>query len=152
MNFTITSGSFTDNQNIPAQFTCDGQNISPDLKWQNFPEATKSFILIIDDPDAPHGTWDHFVGFDIPVDINQVAVGELNALESKAKIGRNGWGRNNYGGPCPPSDMHRYFFKIYALDKMLGLTKDVTKTDILKAAQDHILAEAVLVGRYQRRK
>jgi Raf kinase inhibitor-like YbhB/YbcL family protein len=152
MNFTITSNSFAYNQAIPARFTCDAENISPDLEWQNYPNQTKSFVLIIDDPDAPHVTWDHFVAFNIPDSINKVAIGELNALSNQAKIGENSWGKNNYGGPCPPSGSHRYFFKIYALDKMLDLTTNVTKADVLKAAQNHILAEAILMGRYQRIK
>lgn len=152
MNFTITSSSFTNNQEIPSKFTCDAENISPDLNWQNYPSKTKSFILIIDDPDAPHGTWDHFVAFNIPTSIDKLKASELNTLNNQAKIAKNSWGQNNYGGPCPPSGSHRYFFKIYALDKMLNLTKDATKPDVLKAAQDHILAEAVLMGRYQRKR
>jgi Raf kinase inhibitor-like YbhB/YbcL family protein len=151
MNFAITSSSFINDQEIPARFTCDAENISPDLNWQNYPDQTKSFVLIIDDPDAPHGTWDHFLSFNIPASIDKIAAGELNNLSNQAKIVKNSWGKNNYGGPCPPSGSHRYFFKIYALDQMLDLTKDATKADVLKSMQNHILAEAVLIGRYQRK-
>lgn len=153
MNFAITSDSFVNNQEIPSRFTCDGEDISPDLEWKNFPKETKSFVLIIDDPDAPMGTWDHFLAYNIPPSINKIAAGELYKLDSKAVIGKNSWGHNCYGGPCPPNGAHRYFFKIYALNKMLNLaTNDIEKSDILKAAQNHILAEATLVGLYRRKR
>lgn len=151
MNFIISSTAFGHNENIPQKFTCDGEEISPDLEWKNYPLNTQSFVLIIDDPDAPHGTWDHFIAFNIPRNINKIEENALNTLQKPAKIIKNSWGQHRYGGPCPPiNGPHRYFFKIYALDTMLDLSTNVSKTELIKNMAHHILTEATLIGIYKR--
>ncbi len=147
----ITSSAFSSEELIPPKYTCDGENISPPLSWSHAPKSTRSFVLICDDPDAPMGTWDHWILFNIPVEIaafpENISVSELSGIKS----GRNSWGRNGYGGPCPPSGTHRYFFKLYALDSMLSVQEGSSKKEIENAMDGHILAEAVLMGRYKRK-
>lgn len=140
----ITSPEFENNQSIPKKFTCEGEDISPSLVIEGVPGEAKSLALIMDDPDAPMGTWVHWVVFDIPV-INRI---EENTIPGKQ--GTNNFNRKDYGGPCPPSGTHRYFFKIYALDKMLNLNEGISKGALEKAMQGHILDKAELIGLYKK--
>ena len=145
--FTLTSTAFKDGETIPVKFTCSGEDLSPQLAWTDLPTGTQSLALIVDDPDAPVGTFVHWVLFDISPQLN-----ELPEDASAVGIdGSNSWRRNGYGGPCPPPGKpHRYFFKLYALDKKLGLKPGATKSDIEKAIQGHILARAQLMGKFGR--
>ncbi|MCM8781826.1 MAG: YbhB/YbcL family Raf kinase inhibitor-like protein [Candidatus Omnitrophica bacterium] len=140
----ISSPDFENNGFIPKKFTCQGKDVNPSLIIENIPAGTKCLALIVDDPDAPMGTWVHWVVYDIPV-ISKI---EENSIPGKQGI--NDFRRKNYGGPCPPSGTHRYFFKIYALDAILGLKEGVTKTDLEKAMQGHILDKAELIGLYKK--
>jgi Raf kinase inhibitor-like YbhB/YbcL family protein len=154
MAIQLTSSAFTEGASIPTMYTCDGKDVSPPLKWSNVPEGTKSFALISDDPDAPVGTWVHWVIYDIPAEVTELpeAVPTTETLANGAKQGRNDFKRIGYGGPCPPrGGPHRYFFKLYALDSQLGLKPGATKKELLKAMEGHILAEGQLMGTYQRK-
>ncbi len=142
----IASPEFENNGFIPRKFTCQGQDISPTLIIEDVPKETKSLALILDDPDASVGIWVHWVLFDIPP-INRI---EENSMPGKR--GRNDSGRNEYGGPCPPTGVHRYFFKIYALDKMLNLNEGTTKKELESAMENHILGQAELIGLYKKTK
>lgn len=152
MAITIASTAFAEGGIIPQQYTCDGSDISPPLSWSGVPEGTKSLALISDDPDAPAGTWVHWVLFNIPPETNELPenVPPDQTLASGARHGVNDFGRLGYGGPCPPSGTHRYYFKLYALDAMLDLSGRVTKADLLSAVAGHILAEGQLMGKYRR--
>jgi len=141
----ITSPSFSNNGNIPAEFTCSGSNLNPQLNFANIPENTKSLALIMDDPDAPNGTWIHWVIFNISP---KTTVVNKNSAPNGAIQGANSWGTSNYGGPCPPSGTHRYFFKLYALDNTLSLSSSASKANIESAMQGHILSQATLIGKY----
>ncbi len=149
----LVSSAFEEGGMIPSQYTCDGQDISPPLKWENVPQGTKSFALICDDPDAPMGTWVHWVIYNIPDSVRQLpeAVPTVERLSDGTLQGTNDFRRLGYGGPCPPGGTHRYFFKLYALDTMLNLQAGATKEALLKAMQGHVLAEAQLMGRYKRK-
>ena len=148
----IKSSSFNHEGMIPAKYTCDGQNISPPLSWSGAPEKAKSFALICDDPDAPAGTWVHWVIFDIPANVKSLPekVAKQEEIEGLGKNGKNTSGRWGYDGPCPPGGTHRYYFKLYALDTMLNLNIGLSKEELLKAMKGHILAEAQVMGRYKR--
>jgi Raf kinase inhibitor-like YbhB/YbcL family protein len=148
----ISSSAFKEGEMIPKKYTCDDINISPPLEWSLAPEGTKTFALICDDPDAPMGTWVHWVIFNLPAKTNQLSenIPSKEVLPDGAKQGKNDFGRVGYGGPCPPAGIHRYYFKIYALDDELDLKAGVTKAELLKAMDGHILAEAQLMGRYKR--
>jgi Raf kinase inhibitor-like YbhB/YbcL family protein len=152
--FIITSSAFEEGKTIPVRHTCDGDDISPALKWSNAPANTKSFTLISDDPDAPKGTWVHWVLFDLPGSTTELA-GEIEKsqhLSGGAKQGINDFKRLGYGGPCPPPGKpHRYYFKLYALDKLLDLKPGVTKADVVKAMEGHVIAETQVMGTYQRK-
>ena len=153
MPLTITSSAFEEDATIPSVHTCDGKDISPALSWTDPPEETASFALICDDPDAPLGTWVHWVVVDLPADARGLPeeVPKADTLESGAAQGRNDFGRIGYGGPCPPRGLlHRYFFKLYALDTRLDLKAGVRKQDVEKTMEGHIQAEARLMGRYSR--
>lgn len=141
---TVTSLVFVNEGVIPSKYTCDGENINPPLQIDRIPENTKSLALIVDDPDAPSGTWDHWVVWNIPVKKN-IAENSIPGIE-----GLNSFGRHNYGGPCPPSGIHRYFFKVYALDTMLDIDKYSDKKTLLKVMEDHILAKGEIMGSYKR--
>jgi Raf kinase inhibitor-like YbhB/YbcL family protein len=141
----LTSPEFGHNQSIPAKFTCQGDDINPALVIEDIPEGTKSLALIVDDPDAPMGTWVHWVVYDIPVSSG------IEADSVPGKQGRNDFRRLDYGGPCPPSGTHRYFFKIYALDRELGLAEGISKKDLEKAMQGHILDKVELIGLYKKK-
>lgn len=145
--FTVTSPSFADGAPIPPRFTADGADISPELVLADPPAGTAGFALIMDDPDAPVGTWVHWVAWEIPADTRTIPEG---SLPDAAVEGRNSWGRTGYGGPAPPSGTHRYFFKVYALDASLALPSETDKAGLVRAMTDHVLAEAVLMGTYSR--
>jgi len=142
----LTSSEFENNKFIPDRFTCAGEDINPSLTIEDIPAAAKSLALILDDPDAPGGMWVHWVVYDIPL-ISRI---EENSIPGKE--GTNDFGRQSYGGPCPPSGAHRYFFKLYALDAILNLKEGLTKAELERAMAGHILAKAGLVGLYERRK
>jgi Raf kinase inhibitor-like YbhB/YbcL family protein len=144
VSMKILSPEFQNNGLIPRKFTCQGEDINPALIIEDAPKEAKSLVLIVDDPDATMGTWVHWVVFDIPL-INRI---EENSVPGKQ--GQNDSGRNNYGGPCPPSGTHRYLFKIYALDKKLNLTEGLTKKELDKAMQGRIVAQAELIGLYKK--
>jgi hypothetical protein len=149
----LTSPAFAQGQPIPKKYTCEGPDLSPPLKWSSAPEGTKSFALICDDPDAPVGTWVHWVIYNIPASATELQEGvpKAETVLGGAKQGMNDFKRIGYGGPCPPpGNPHRYFFKLYALDTELNLKTGATKGDLVEAMQGHILAEAQLVGTYKR--
>jgi Raf kinase inhibitor-like YbhB/YbcL family protein len=150
----ITSSTFTEGSMITAKYTCDGRDISPPLEWKDVPDGAKSFALISDDPDAPVGTWVHWVIYNIPPTVIKFDENMPREKEFKngMRQGSNDWPKIGYGGPCPPSGTHRYYFKLYALDTMLGLKPGATKAQLVQAMKDHILAEAQLMGKYSRQK
>lgn len=156
MPFELTSSAFAAGASIPVQFTCKGADVSPPLQWTNPPAGTVSYALIVDDPDAPDPaaprmTWVHWVLFNIPaattsLPANAVATG----LPAGCVVGTNDWKKRAYGGPCPPVGRHRYFFKLYAVDAMLSLSSVATKADVEAALLGHILAQATLMGTFQK--
>lgn len=153
MELDISSNSFSSGGNIPRQFTCDAEDRSPELHWSKAPTGTKSFALIADDPDAPVGTWVHWVLFNLPPGTQNLPEGvpKKESLESGTLQGTNDFGRIGYGGPCPPPGKpHRYFFKLYALDSTLNLKAGAKKADVERAMKGHILAQGELMGRYGR--
>lgn len=143
----ITSLAFKSNKDIPTEFTCDGSDISPELNFWSIPDNAKSLVLIMDDPDAPGGNWDHWIVFNIDPKTDAVNQGK----EPKGVAGKNSWGRTGYGGPCPPSGTHRYIFKLYALDTTLGLKEGASKSEIENAMQNHIIEKDELIGMYNRK-
>ena len=148
----VRSAVFDGGGMIPTRYTCDGVDVSPSLAWEGVPLGTKSLALICDDPDAPRGTWVHWVLFNLPADTAALpeSVPARRNLDNGARQGKNDFGKWGYGGPCPPNGTHRYHFKIYALDRMLNLDADTKKAQLVKAMKGHILAEGELVGRYAR--
>ena len=149
----LRSSAFQSNGEIPQKYTCDGTDLSPPLRWENPPAGAKSFALIADDPDAPVGTWVHWVIYDLPAATLELAEGTpvTESLANGAKQGINDFRKVGYGGPCPPpGPAHRYFFKLYALDKATNLKPRATKQQLLDTIKGHILAEAQLMGRYRR--
>ena len=148
----LKSDSFSDGGMIPAKYTCDGANISPHLSWDNVPKDTKSFVLICEDPDAPMGTFTHWILYDIPADVHELPenLPKDKVLPNGAKQGIADFKKIGYGGPCPPSGTHRYYFKLYALDTLLNLEPGLKKEDILKAMNGHILAQGQIMGKYTR--
>lgn len=148
----IKSMAFQEGETIPAQYTCDGQDISPALNWSGVPEGTQSFALIVDDPDAPGATFTHWVIFNIPGDALglEEAIPTDSQLPNGALQGKNGFGTVGYRGPCPPSGSpHHYHFVVYALDTTLDLSAGASKAQVIDAMQGHILAQAELIGIYQ---
>ncbi|HEY9666606.1 MAG TPA: YbhB/YbcL family Raf kinase inhibitor-like protein [Coleofasciculaceae cyanobacterium] len=148
----LESTAFAANGMIPSVYTCDGQDISPELSWDAPPTGTQSLALIVDDPDAPGQTFVHWVLYDIPPETHQLPRGVLagSTLKNGGTQGKNDFDNLGYGGPCPPSGIHRYFFKVYALDRELGLKSGATKAQLEAAMSGHILASAELIGRYSR--
>ncbi|MEA5113326.1 MAG: YbhB/YbcL family Raf kinase inhibitor-like protein [Geobacteraceae bacterium] len=144
---TVSSPTFSYNGSIPSRFTCDGQDTSPPLQFGNVPQAARSLALIMDDPDAPAGTWVHWVAWNIPPGIGEIREG---SVPEGMQQGLNSWKRNSYGGPCPPSGTHRYFFKVYALDSTLELPLSTTKSGLEKAMKGHVLGSGELMGTYRR--
>jgi len=152
MAITIASTAFTDGGMIPREYTCDGKNISPPLAWTGVPEGTKSLALICDDPDAPVGTWVHWVLFNIPATLHELSQDTPPALvlDNGAKHGMNDFRKFGYGGPCPPGGTHRYFFKLYALDIKLIQQPGISKSKLIEAMNGHVLAEGQIMGKYKR--
>jgi Raf kinase inhibitor-like YbhB/YbcL family protein len=153
MPFAISSTSFKNGGDIPKKYTCDGADISPELSWTGVPAGTQSFVLIADDPDAPAGTWTHWVLFDLPPETTSLmeGVSKVDEVPSGGRQGRNDFRKIGYGGPCPPPGKpHRYFFKLYGLDKKLDLKPGAEKPEVEQAMQGHILAQAEWMGKYGR--
>lgn len=153
MSMKLTSVAFEEGAFIPAEYTCEGKDISPPLAWTNVPAEAKSLALICDDPDAPVGTWVHWVLYDLSPKFLHLPEGmpPSEVTPEGAKQGVNDFRRSGYGGPCPPPGKpHRYFFKLYALDIEPGLPAGATKADLLRAMEGHVLAEGQLVGLYKR--
>ena len=147
MTIQLTSCAFKEGETIPRRHTCDGENLSPTLSWSGVPHGTVSLALNADDPDAPAGTWVHWVLVDLASEITGLPEG----VSGVGVDGVNGFRKPGYGGPCPPKgSTHRYYFKLYALDKTLGLKAGMSKADVEKAMQGHILAQGQLMGRYGR--
>jgi len=148
----VRSSAFGEGERIPSDFTCDGADMSPPIEWSGVPAQTQSFAVITEDPDAAAGNWTHWLVYDLPPDLTRlssgISVGEK--LPGGGSQGRTDFGKSGYGGPCPPAGEHRYFFKVYALDAMLHLKPGVSKQELLQAMQGHILAEGVLMGKYDR--
>lgn len=153
MKFVITSPAFKEGEEIPQRYTCDGEDISPPLTLTGIPEGAKSLALISDDPDAPKGIWVHWVLFNLPGNQRELAenVPPRSTLSNGARHGINDSRDLGYGGPCPPSGTHRYFFTMYALDTMLTLESGATKSQLLKAMEGHVLGEGQLMARYKRK-
>ncbi len=149
---TLESTAFASDAAIPAQYTCTGENTSPPLAWGEVPAKTRSLAIVMDDPDAPGGTFVHWVMYDLPPETRQLAP----ALPSEASLpiggtqGKSSFGKTGYGGPCPPSGTHRYNFRLYALDKSLELPPGATKAELFEAMGDSVLAIAQLTGRYSK--
>jgi Raf kinase inhibitor-like YbhB/YbcL family protein len=152
--FKITSTAFLSGDTIPILYTCDSTNISPPLNWTNEYNNTASFAIIMDDPDAPSATWVHWIVYNIPGEVRELPahLPMDSVLPNGIKQGFTSFRTIGYGGPCPPEGMHRYFFKLYALDAKLNVPARLTKTELLNAMSGHIQGEAELMGRYIRRK
>lgn len=144
----ITSTAFAEGLEIPSKYTCDGENVNPPLSFADVPSNTKSLVLIVDDPDAPMGTFVHWVLYNIPTTINKI---EEASLPESISAGKNSAGSTTYIGACPPSGTHRYFFKLYALDAQLSLQLNSTKADVEKAMEGHIVESSQLMGLYKRK-
>ena len=154
MSLTLTSSSFSPQGEIPTRYTCEGQDVSPALSWSGVPAVTKSLVLIVDDPDAPDPkapkmTWVHWILYDLPPDSTGIAEG-ASSLPPGTREGQNDWKRTGYGGPCPPIGRHRYFHKLYALDVVLPDLGSPTKARLEEAMKSHVLAQAEIVGTYQK--
>lgn len=154
MNFMLSSTSFKDGSTIPKQYTCDGTDASPGLSWEGVPVGTRSFVLIMDDPDAPVGTFNHWILYDLPAETRELSEGILKepTLPNGAKQGITSFRRAGYGGPCPPKGpVHRYFFTLYALDiHSLGSGPKASKEEVEGKMKGHVLGKAVIMGKYGR--
>jgi len=154
MPFELSSPAFTQGGPIPMKYSCDGDDISPLLTWGDPPASTQTFALIMDDPDAPSGTWDHWILFNIPADtrelVEDLPITGKNQDPNAIFVGNNSWGRADYGGPCPPNGTHRYFFKLYALDTTVSLLPGATKAQVETEINGHILAQTELMGTFSR--
>lgn len=152
MALELKSSAFKNGETIPDKYTCQGEDISPPLEWSDMPDKTESFALICDDPDAPMGTWDHWLLYNIPG--NKTSLKENIEPEKKSgqmSQGLNSWDKIGWGGPCPPpGPAHRYFFRLYALDEALGLQPGLTKNELQEMIGEHILEQGELMGKYQR--
>jgi Raf kinase inhibitor-like YbhB/YbcL family protein len=143
-HISLSSPAFGHEQPIPMKYSCEGDNVSPPLAIDQAPASTETLALIVDDPDAPNGTWDHWVVFNIPPDTTRIGEGD----EPQGVPGSNSWDTTGYGGPCPPSGQHRYMFHIFALDTTLELPEGASKADVLEALEGHVIDEAILEGTY----
>jgi Raf kinase inhibitor-like YbhB/YbcL family protein len=143
----LTSSAFADNAQIPIKYSYKNENISPPLSWSNAPPDTETFAIIVDDPDAPVGDWSHWVIFNIPSNVTHLSEGIPRNYSNQ---GTNDFKKRGYDGPSPPSGTHRYIFHLYALDTKLNLNSSTTKQDLLEAMEDHILAEAKLIGKFSK--
>jgi Raf kinase inhibitor-like YbhB/YbcL family protein len=151
--FELKSSAFKSGETIPRRHTCDGEDVSPPLAWVGAPSGTKSFALVCDDPDAPAGTWVHWVLYDMPATLTGLPEGvrAVPTLDDGSRQGTNDFRRPGYGGPCPPRGVsHRYYFRLYALDTVSGLPPGASKAALLKAIEGHTLGVAELMGRYAR--
>ena len=151
--FELASDAFENNGYIPARYTCKGEDVSPPLSWSDVPKGTKSFVLIMDDPDAPMGTWIHWVAYNIPGGSRSLEenIPQRISFDSGMKQGINSFRRVGYGGPCPPpGPAHRYFFQLYAIDTQLDLLPGATKGAVLKAIQGHVIDRTQLIGIFKR--
>lgn len=148
-HMNISSTSFIEGGNIPVRFTCDGKNTSPDLKIDGVPAGAKSLLLIVDDPDAPRGTFTHWLVWNLKPDVKEIPTG---GVPEGVILGQNGFGRNGYGGPCPPTGIHRYYFRLYALDNVPHLLAGTERKAVDRAIEGHIIAACTLMGRYGRVK
>jgi Raf kinase inhibitor-like YbhB/YbcL family protein len=144
----ITSSAFQQGGNIPSKFSCDGANTSPPLQVSDVPSGAKSLVLVVDDPDAPSGLFTHWTVWNIPSQTSTIAEGST----PKGIQGTNDFGKSGYGGPCPPSGAHRYYFKIFALDRELDLPSGAKRSHVDAAMKGHVIAQGELMGRYSRRK
>ena len=153
MTIKVTSRAFEEGGMIPSKYTADGANISPPLQWEGIPEGTQSIALINDDPDAPMGTWVHWIMWNIPPNKKELPenISPDQKLTDGSSQGITDFRQLGYGGPAPPSGTHRYFFKVYALDTKLDLSTGSTKAQLVKAMEGHILAEGQLMGKYKRK-
>ncbi len=153
MALTLNSTALADQELIPEKYTCDGANLSPPLAWSDPPEATKSFAIIFDDPDAPTKTWVHWVLYNIPADVHQLEenISNQKTLDNGAIHGMNDFKEYGYNGPCPPGGTHGYHLKLYALDALLDLGPGATKQQLLDAMNGHVLEKVKLMGKYQRK-
>lgn len=145
---------FKSQQPIPSKYTCDGENISPPLKFSEVPSGAKSLVLIVDDPDAPKGTFDHWIVWNLPPDIKELTENapELSRLSPPPLQGLNHYAKSYYSGPCPPNGTHRYYFKLYALDSVLTLPEGSPKKIVEEAMKGHILSQTELMGTYERQR
>ncbi len=143
----LASTAFAGNESIPSDYTCDGKNVNPALLWHGAPDGTKTLALIVDDPDAPAGTWTHWTVWNIDPGAGSI---KENSVPDSAVEGTTDFGRAGWGGPCPPSDEHRYFFRLYALDTSLSLPAGAARSELETAMAGHILGQAELMGKYQR--
>jgi len=150
--FSLTSPAFEQGGAIPLRYSCDGEDLSPPLQWSDPPAGTGSFVLICDDPDAPIGTWVHWVVYNLPASSRELpeGIGSDGGFPDTGLHGRNSWKRADYGGPCPPSGTHRYFFHLYAVDSQLVLDQAATKEQVLREIAGHVLGEAELMGTFRR--
>lgn len=144
----ISSSAFDHKELMPSKYTCDGMDVNPPLALDNTPSSAKSLALIVDDPDAPRGMWVHWVVWNIDPGTKEI---KENSIPAGAKQGMNDFGKRDYGGPCPPSGTHRYFFKLYSLDTTLSLGQDTAKTALEAAMKGHIIAQAEIIGLYKRK-
>lgn len=164
MSFKLRSSAFSPAETIPARYTCDGDDVSPPLVWNEPPEGTRSLALIVEDPDAPAGLWVHWIVYGLGPEVRSLPEGASPRRSSAnggtgsptlprgTSEGRNSWGRSRYDGPCPPGSVHQYHFRLLALDTLLDLPAGVDREELLEAAGGHILAEATLTGHYQRQE
>jgi Raf kinase inhibitor-like YbhB/YbcL family protein len=151
-NIIVNSKAFTESEMIPTKYTCDAENVSPPISWTKGPDSTKTYVLICDDPDAPSKVWVHWVLYNIPSDIQELSENfKTGNNNSKIKSGVTDFGTPEYSGPCPPSGVHHYKFKVYALDCELNLKAGASKAEVEAAMKDHILADGVLTGTYKRK-
>jgi Raf kinase inhibitor-like YbhB/YbcL family protein len=152
MSIKLQSNAFKEGEMIPAKYTCSGEGISPELKWSKFPKATKTFAIILNDPDAPSGDFVHWIVYNIPANVKELHedVTPTRNVPDEVEMGTNSAGRVGYFGPCPPSGTHHYIFRIYALNTVLHLEAGAEKHVLLKAMEGHILAEGKLMGRYKK--
>lgn len=146
-NMKLTS-IFNNNANIPSKYTCDGEDAAPELIISEVPTSAKSLVLIVDDPDAPMGTWVHWVLYNIPAETTKI---DAKNLPQDVKQGITDFGRMGWGGPCPPSGTHRYFFKLYAIDEILELPQGITKAQLENAIKNHVIEKTELIGLYKRK-
>ncbi len=153
MAIQVVSDAFAEGQQIPEKYTCDGQNISPPLRWTGIPAAAQALALVVDDPDAPSGLFTHWLVYGLPPQTTGLPEGVPpgETVAGGGRQGRNDFGRIGYGGPCPPSGSHRYIFTVYALDAPLDLPAGATRRQLFRAMEGHVIDKGQLIGRYQRR-